>query len=213
VRELTVSEIFYSLQGESLSVGCPTLFVRLVGCPLRCSYCDTPHAFSGGESLQLDSIMQRIAAFDGEYVCVTGGEPLWQEGCRELLTAICDAGYKVSLETSGALDISNLDPRVVVVMDIKTPGSGEVKKNRLQNIELLRPQDQIKFVICDQDDYLWCRDMLQQFALNERCEVLLLPAYGQQDAAELAAWVLQDHLPVRFQLQLHKQIWGDVPGR
>ncbi len=213
MRELTVSEIFYSLQGESLSVGCPTLFIRLVGCPLRCRYCDTPYAFSGGESLDLETIMQRVATFHSEYVCVTGGEPLWQEGCRELLTALCDAGYKLSLETSGALDISDIDPRVVVVMDIKTPGSGETERNRLQNIELLRSVDQIKFVICDREDYLWCRDMLQRFALSERCEVLLLPAYGQQDPDELAEWILQDHLPVRFQLQLHKQIWGDVPGK
>jgi 7-carboxy-7-deazaguanine synthase len=210
---LNVSEIFYSLQGESLSVGCPTVFVRLTGCPLRCSYCDTEYAFSGGEELGLDEILQQVAAFDAPYVNVTGGEPLWQEGCRELLTALCSAGYKVSLETSGSLDISNIDPGVVIVMDLKTPGSGEAEKNHLDNIEKLRSSDQIKFVICNQEDYLWSRDMVQRLALAERCEVLLLPAYEKQEAAELAEWILQDHLPVRFQLQLHKQIWGDMAGR
>ncbi len=211
--KLTIAEIFCSLQGESLSIGCPTVFVRLVGCPLRCNYCDTGYAFSGGEGVGLDTILQRVAAFQVEYVTVTGGEPLWQEGCRELLTALCDVGHKVSLETSGALDITGIDPRVVVVMDLKTPGSGEAEKNRQENIDQLRSTDQLKFVICDHNDYLWSRDMVQRLALTERCEVLLLPAYGQQDAAELADWILQDRLPVRLQLQLHKQLWGDVAGR
>jgi 7-carboxy-7-deazaguanine synthase len=213
MTEFKVSEIFYSLQGESLSVGCPTVFVRLVGCPLRCSYCDTQYAFNGGEELGLDAILQRVASFNAVYVNVTGGEPLWQEGCRELLIALCDSGYKVSLETSGSLDISNIDPRVVVVMDLKTPGSGEAEKNHLENIQKLRSSDQIKFVICDREDYLWSRDMVQRLALTELCEVLMLPAYAKQSAAELAEWILQDRLPVRFQLQLHKQIWGDVPGK
>jgi 7-carboxy-7-deazaguanine synthase len=213
MTDFKVSEIFYSLQGESLSVGCPTVFIRLTGCPLRCSYCDTEYAFSGGEELGLDEILQQVAAFNAPYVNVTGGEPLWQEGCRELLTALCSAGYKVSLETSGSLDISNIDPGVVIVMDLKTPGSGEAEKNHLENIEKLRSTDQIKFVICNQEDYLWSRDMVQRLALAERCEVLFLPAYEKQEAAELAEWILQDHLPVRFQLQLHKQIWGDVAGR
>ncbi len=213
MSELKVSEIFYSLQGESLSVGCPTVFIRLVGCPLRCSYCDTQYAFSGGEELGLDVILQQVAAFRAAYVNVTGGEPLWQEGCRELLTALCDDHYRVSLETSGALDISAIDPRVVVVMDIKTPGSGEAEKNHLENIDRLRSIDQIKFIICNRADYLWSKDMLHSLALAKRCEVLFLPAYGQQEAAELAEWILQDRLPVRFQLQLHKQIWGDMPGK
>ena len=213
MAQLRISEIFYSLQGESNSVGLPTVFVRLTGCPLRCGYCDTSYAFKGGEWLELDAVMERVAAYAPQYVCVTGGEPLAQEACLELLVALCDAGYRVSLETSGALDISRVDPRVVNVMDLKTPGSGEVEKNLFSNIDRLKPEDQVKFVICDAADYDWAREQLRAWDLGNRCQVLFSPALGSQDATQLAEWILRDRLNVRFQIQLHKYLWGDVAGK
>ena len=210
---LRITEIFCSLQGESSLVGLPTVFVRLTGCPLRCGYCDTSYAFKGGETRALDSILDEVAAFGTEHVTVTGGEPLAQPDCLTLLSALCDAGYAVSLETSGALDITAVDPRVVRVMDLKTPGSGEVARNRYANIADLRPSDQVKFVICDRADYQWCREQIAQWRLDERCELLISPSHGQQSPSELADWMLADRLPARFQLQLHKYLWGDQPGR
>ena len=209
---LRISEIFYSLQGESESVGLPTVFVRLTGCPLRCSYCDTPYAFKGGEWLELPQILERVADHGVSHVTVTGGEPLAQSGCRALLERLCDAGHRVSLETSGALDISGIDPRVVRVMDLKTPGSGEMARNRYQNIGHLRAGDQVKFVICDRQDYQWAREQVERYRLARRCGVLFSPAAERQDPAELAEWILRDRLPVRFQLQLHRILWGDRPG-
>jgi 7-carboxy-7-deazaguanine synthase len=213
MAQVTVSEIFYSLQGESITVGFPTVFIRLTGCPLRCSYCDTDYAFSGGHDMQVSEILERVAAYRPHHVTVTGGEPLFQEGCRELLSSLCDAGYQVSLETSGALDLAGIDPRAVVVMDIKTPASGEMERNLPDNIHLLRPTDQVKFVICDRADYLWSRERLQHWDLAERCQVLFMPAHGVQEPKDLAEWILEDRLQVRFQLQLHKQLWGDVKGK
>jgi 7-carboxy-7-deazaguanine synthase len=213
MTRLRVSEIFFSLQGESRTVGCPTVFVRLTGCPLRCVYCDTSYAFSGGETLSLESILRRVQDLGGDHVCVTGGEPLAQKGAGELLGALCDAGYRVSLETSGALDISSVDPRVSRVMDIKTPGSGESERNLMRNLDQLTAQDQVKFVIRDEQDYRWSRDLLHEHRLHERCEVLFSPVHAALEARQLADWVLRDRLPVRFQLQLHKLLWGDEPGR
>lgn len=213
MARLRITEIFYSLQGESNSVGLPTVFVRLTGCPLRCGYCDTSYAFKGGEWLELEQVLERVASYAPRYVTVTGGEPLAQETCLELLNALCDTGYQVSLETSGALDISRVDPRVVNVMDLKTPGSGEVEKNLFSNIERLKPIDQVKFVICDKADYDWACEQLRAWDLDNRCEVLFSPALGQQDATRLAEWILRDRLNVRFQIQLHKYLWGDVAGK
>jgi 7-carboxy-7-deazaguanine synthase len=210
---LRITEIFHSLQGESATAGCPTVFVRLTGCPLRCGYCDTDYAFTGGEWMTLDAILSRVSGFATPYVTVTGGEPLAQKGCLVLLSALCDAGYRVSLETSGALDICRVDPRVVRVMDLKTPASGEVERNRYENLECLQPQDQVKFVICDRGDYEWSREQLYRHQLSTHCEALFSPAFGQQDATELAEWILADRLPVRFQVQLHKILWGNEPGR
>ena len=209
---LRISEIFVSLQGESTSVGLPTVFVRLTGCPLRCRYCDTAYAFQGGEYLQLPELLARVAAFQVRHVTVTGGEPLAQPACLSLLTQLCDAGYSVSLETSGALDVSGVDARVVKVLDLKTPGSGEVERNLYRNLEVLAPRDQVKFVICDRADYEWARAQIGEHRLAGRCELLFSPAWGQQDATQLAEWILADRLPVRFQLQLHKILWGDAPG-
>jgi len=189
---LRITEIFHSLQGESATAGCPTVFVRLTGCPLRCGYCDTDYAFTGGEWMTLDAILSRVGSFATPYVTVTGGEPLAQKACLVLLAALCDAGYRVSLETSGALDICRVDPRVVRVMDLKTPASGEVERNRYENLECLQPQDQVKFVICDRADYEWSREQLLQHSLATRCEVLFSPAFGQQDAADLAGWERSD---------------------
>jgi 7-carboxy-7-deazaguanine synthase len=210
---LRITEIFFSLQGESATVGYPTVFVRLTGCPLRCGYCDTGYAFKGGEWMSLPAILEKVAGYGTRYVTVTGGEPLAQPDCIPLLEQLCDAGYRVSLETSGALDMSAVDPRVIKVMDLKTPGSGEVERNHYENINSLLSHDEVKFVICSRADYEWARDMLQQHALTERCSVLFSPSQGEQDATELANWILQDRLPVRLQIQLHKVLWGDVSGR
>ncbi len=210
---LRITEIFLSLQGESTSVGYPTVFVRLTGCPLRCGYCDTEYAFQGGEWMTLEAIMDRIGSYQTRHVTVTGGEPLAQKACLPLLSRLCDAGYRVSLETSGALDVSAVDPRVSRVLDLKTPGSGEVERNLYANLELLGPRDQLKFVICSRADYDWAVTQLAAHDLTGRCEVLFSPSHGQQDATELADWILQDRLPVRFQLQLHKYLWGNEPGR
>ena len=211
--KLRINEIFYSLQGEARTVGRPTIFIRLTGCPLRCGYCDTTYAYSEGDWNKGEEIIARISEYATRYVCVTGGEPLAQEGCGELLTLLCDHGYEVSLETSGALDIGGIDPRVSRVMDLKTPGSGEQKSNRYENIELLAPNDLVKLVICDREDYNWAKEMLIRDELAQRCEVLFSPAWGAMEPRQLAEWILEDQLPVRFQLQLHKILWGDVPGR
>lgn len=210
---LRVSEIFHSLQGESTRVGLPTVFVRLTGCPLRCIWCDTSYAFSGGETLALDTILARVAAFGCKTVCVTGGEPLAQAGCLALLTALCDAGYAVSLETSGALDISAVDARVARIVDIKPPGSGEEEKNRWENLEHLRETDELKFVLASRRDYDWAKSALAGRHLAEQCTVLFSPVADALPAAQLAEWILADRLPVRFQLQLHKILWGPERGR
>jgi 7-carboxy-7-deazaguanine synthase len=213
MTRLRITEIFLSLQGETRSVGIPTVFVRLTGCPLRCGYCDTAYAFSGGEWLEQEQILDKVAALGTHHVTVTGGEPLAQKPCLALLTRLCDAGYDVSLETSGALDIAGVDPRVSRVMDIKTPGSGEAARNRYENLTLLTAHDQIKFVLCDRNDYDWARDMLTSQSLADRCEVLFSPSYDQLPATTLADWILADRLPVRLQIQLHKLLWGNVPGK
>ena len=212
-ERLRINEIFHSLQGEADSVGFRTVFVRLTGCPLRCRYCDTEYAFHAGDWHDLDSILESVRQFDATHVCVTGGEPLAQPNCLMLLERLCDAGFKVSLETSGAMSIERVDPRVVRVLDVKTPGSGEVARNRVENFPLLTPHDQVKFVICSREDYDWSRAYLQEHALSERCQVLFSPSYTEVPAATLADWILADRLPVRFQLQLHKVLWGDVPGK
>jgi 7-carboxy-7-deazaguanine synthase len=210
---LKLTEVFLSIQGESDSVGWPTVFVRLTGCPLRCHYCDTAYAFQGGEWFALESVLERVASYYTRHVCVTGGEPLAQKGCAQLLTALCDAGYAVSLETSGAIDISKVDSRVTRVVDVKTPASGEVTHNRLQDLALLRHEEQIKFVLCDRADFEWARDLVRERSLDRVCTVLFSPSYQQLPAHELAQWVLDERLPVRLQIQLHKYLWGDAPGR
>lgn len=210
---LRITEIFYSLQGESRTIGWPTVFIRLTGCPLRCGYCDTAYAFHGGQWMHAGQILAAVAAYAPRYVTVTGGEPLAQPGCRTLLQQLCEAGYEVSLETSGALDIGDIDPRVSIVMDLKTPGSGESHRNRYANLETLRGGDQVKFVICDRGDYEWARDTVREHAIAQRCEVLFSPEHEYMPARDLADWVLADRLPVRVQIQLHKYLWGDVRGR
>lgn len=210
--QLRITEIFYSLQGETSRVGLPTVFVRLTGCPLRCVYCDTAYAFTGGKSETLPEILKQVADYEPRYVTVTGGEPLAQKNCLPLLTALCDAGYQVSLETSGALDISAVDARVMRVVDIKTPASGEADKNRWENLELLTSSDEIKFVLCNEEDYHWARQILAQHRLADKCAVLFSPSQGELDATQLADWILRDHLPVRFQLQLHKILWDNKAG-
>jgi 7-carboxy-7-deazaguanine synthase len=207
-----ITEIFYSLQGETRSVGLPTVFVRLTGCPLRCGYCDTEYAFQGGHKMSLGEVLAQVAEYRPRHVTVTGGEPLAQKACLLLLSQLCDAGYEVSLETSGALDLTAVDPRVVKVMDLKTPASGECARNRLENIQHLTAQDQVKFVICDRADYDWSREQLVAHGLAQRCEVLFSPCHGRLESRLLAEWILADRLPVRFQLQLHKYLWGDAPG-
>ncbi len=211
--KLRITEIFYSLQGETSSMGTPTVFVRLTGCPLRCGYCDTAYAFSGGEVISINQILARVAGYDCPYVTVTGGEPLAQPECLELMTKLCDQGYRVSLETSGAIAIHEIDPRVVVILDLKTPGSGESHRNLEANIGALKPVDEVKFVICDQKDYEWARAKLQQYDLPVRvADVLMSPVHGQLSPRMLAEWILADGLAVRLQLQLHKLVWGDKPG-
>ncbi len=211
--QVLISEIFYSLQGESTTVGLPTVFVRLTGCPLRCQYCDTEYAFTGGDYFSFDEILQQVAQHQASHVTVTGGEPLAQANCIDLLTQLCDAGYQVSLETSGAQDVSEVDSRVMKVMDIKTPGSGEVNRNRYENIAYLRGNDQVKFVLCNREDFDWAKNCMREHKLTEQCEVLFSPSHDQLDATELADWILQEHLPVRMQLQLHKILWGNQPGK
>ncbi len=212
-QALRVSEIFYSLQGEARHAGIPTVFIRLTGCPLRCRYCDTAYAFTGGKSLALDEILSRVAGFNCRHVTVTGGEPLAQKACLVLLRRLCDAGYEVSLETSGALDIAPVDARVCRVMDLKAPGSAEASRNRYDNIAHLTAHDQVKFVLSDRADYEWMKDILRQYDLASRCEVLVQVAWGQLDPARVGDWILEDKLPVRLQVQLHKLLWGDVAGR
>ena len=212
-EQLRITEIFYSLQGETSRVGLPTVFVRLTGCPLRCGYCDTEYAFDGGETMTLAAIMAQVAAHQAHYVTVTGGEPLAQKNCLLLLRELCNADYSVSLETSGALDISEVDTRVSKILDIKTPGSGEVEKNLWSNLAHLTPRDEIKFVICDEQDYLWADEQLRKRNLSVICPVLFSPAYRQLAERTLADWILRDRLPVRMQIQLHKLLWGDIPGR
>ncbi|HZX80953.1 MAG TPA: 7-carboxy-7-deazaguanine synthase QueE [Lysobacter sp.] len=212
-ERLRLTEIFLSLQGESNSVGWPTVFVRLTGCPLRCQYCDTTYSFFGGDWWEIDAIVREVERLGVRHVCVTGGEPLAQKRCLILLQRLCDAGFEVSLETSGALDIGGVDPRVSRVVDVKTPGSAEVHRNRWENIPLLTPRDEVKFVICSREDYEWSRAVVAEHALSTRCDVLFSPSFGQVAPRELAQWIVDDRLPVRFQLQLHKVLWGDEPGR
>lgn len=210
---LRITEIFHSLQGEARTLGRPTVFVRLTGCPLRCQYCDSEYAFHGGERQTLEQILAQVASYRPRYICVTGGEPLAQPNCLPLLEKLCDAGYDVSLETSGAMPLDEVDIRVSKVMDLKTPGSGELDKNRWENIPLLGPRDQIKFVLCSREDYDWAKFKLDEYHLAERVDdVLFSPSFGQLEARELADWIVADNLPVRFQLQLHKLLWGDAPG-
>ena len=210
---LRITEVFHSLQGEADTAGVPTVFVRLTGCPLRCRYCDTAYAFHGGEWWEAEQIVARVREFATPYVCVTGGEPLAQKACLTLLTMLCDAGLRVSLETSGAMALEGVDPRVVRVVDVKTPGSGEERRNRYEELTGLRAQDLIKFVICDRGDYEWSRAKLGELGLPGRCTVLFSPSHEQLPAHELADWILEDRLPVRFQIQLHKYLWGNVPGK
>jgi 7-carboxy-7-deazaguanine synthase len=210
---LRITEIFLSLQGEARAIGWPTVFVRLTGCPLRCQYCDTAYAFHGGQWLQIDDILAEVAGHGARHVCVTGGEPLAQKRCIGLLSRLCDAGYEVSLETSGAIDIADVDLRVSRVLDIKTPGSMEVHRNLWSNLPLLTPNDQVKFVICSREDYDWAKDIVAQHGLAQVCDVLFSPSFAQIKPSELADWIVADKLPVRFQLQLHKILWNDEPGR
>lgn len=211
--QLRINEIFFSLQGESVKVGLPTVFIRLTGCPLRCCYCDTEYAFYDGEKQSIAKVLTQVGTYPTTHVCVTGGEPLAQRACLTLLAALCDRGYQVSLETSGAMDIADVDTRVMKVLDLKTPASGEVDRNLYRNLEYLNGTDQIKFVICDRADYDWTRELIATRRLNSICEVLLSPSHEQLPARELADWILADNLPVRLQLQIHKYLWGDGPGR
>ena len=213
MSDLRLTEIFYSLQGETRTVGLPTVFVRLTGCPLRCVYCDTEYAFHGGDKWTQQAVLDEVASFSPHYVTVTGGEPLAQKACWPLLSALCDEGYEVSLETSGAISVADVDPRVVKVLDLKTPASGELQRNDYSNMALLTPLDQVKFVICDRKDYDWARFKMDEYGLSDRVdEVLFSPSFGQQDATELAEWMLADNLTARLQLQLHKLLWNDAEG-
>ncbi len=212
-KTLRINEIFFSLQGESSRVGLPTVFIRLTGCPLRCGYCDTVYAFTGGQNISVSGVLGKVADFKTRYVTVTGGEPLAQKTCLPLLSALCDAGYSVSLETSGALDVSHVDSRVSKVMDLKTPGSGEMEKNLWANLDYLTLQDEVKFVLCDENDYQWAIEAIKTHDLSRKCSILFSPVHGELDPALLAEWILRDHLPVRLQIQIHKLLWGDGPGR
>lgn len=210
---LRITEIFYSLQGESRTLGRPTVFVRLTGCPLRCQYCDSEYAFHGGERMSLAHILEQVAQYRPHYICVTGGEPLAQPNALPLMEQLCDAGYEVSLETSGAIALDGVDSRVSKVMDLKTPGSGEVGKNLWGNIPLLGLSDQVKFVLCSRADYDWAKFKLDEYGLAKRVDdILFSPSFGQLEARDLANWIIEDNLPVRFQMQLHKLLWGDAPG-
>jgi 7-carboxy-7-deazaguanine synthase len=213
VSRLKVTETFVSIQGEADAVGWPTLFIRLTGCPLRCVYCDTQYSFHGGEWRTLEQLLEIARGSGVRHVCVTGGEPLAQKACLELLTRLCDAGFAVSLETSGALDVAPVDARVSRVVDLKTPGSGEQRRNRLENLDVLGERDQLKFVLCSRGDYEWARDLLRSRATPVRGQVLFSPAWGQLEPRQLAEWILEDRLDVRLQVQLHKLLWGDEPGR
>ncbi len=209
---LKITEIFYSLQGEARNVGLPTVFVRLTGCPLRCTYCDTAYAFTGGEWMDITAVIDEVKKYSTTHVTVTGGEPLAQKSCIDLLRKLCDLGYDVSLETSGAILVDEVDGRVVKVLDVKTPASNEECKNKYENFALLNPLDQIKFVICDEEDYSWSKQLIEEQQLEDKCDILFSPSNGQLDATTLADWVLKDQLNVRFQVQLHKYLWGDKPG-
>ena len=213
MSRLKVTETFVSIQGEADAVGWPTYFIRLTGCPLRCTYCDTEYAFHGGEWHEVDALVESARAAGVHHVCVTGGEPLAQRACLELLAALCDAGFAVSLETSGAIDVAAVDPRVSRVVDVKTPASGEADRNRLENLPLLGPRDQLKLVVCSRDDYEWARGFLREQAREVRAQVLMSPAWGQVEPRDLAEWIIEDRLPARLQLQLHKLLWGEARGR
>jgi len=209
---LRITEIFYSLQGESKTIGLPTTFVRLTGCPLRCTYCDTAYAFKGGQWMTFSEIFSQVKSFGSHFITVTGGEPLAQKACLPFLSSLCDQNYSVSLETSGALDVSQVDERVIKVMDLKTPASHECERNLMTNLRYIQAKDQIKIVICNRDDYEWTKQVIQDYHLDGLCEILLSPSHDELPPKELANWILADHLPVRFQLQIHKYIWGDLPG-
>ncbi|MBU15443.1 MAG: 7-carboxy-7-deazaguanine synthase QueE [Gammaproteobacteria bacterium] len=211
---LRITEIFHSLQGEASTVGRPTVFIRLTGCPLRCQYCDTAYAFEGGSMSKLEEILAEVKRLDCQLITVTGGEPLAQPNCIPLLQWLCEEGYQVSLETSGAMSVEKVDPRVSIVLDLKTPGSHEVDRNDLSNVSLISRKDQVKFVICNNQDYVWAKAKLLEWNLSERAgEVLFSPSFEEQNPAELAEWILEDHLPVRMQMQLHKLLWGEAAGR